>query len=99
MLHAVYQCVLWSIWKWRNPLVNAPPDLDDKVKVVIVDSITFHFRQHFDDMALRTRVLGRNNGLKIDILARKFEVAVRILRWRIPHIAIWLMRAALYQKS
>ncbi|GJZ11601.1 hypothetical protein Tco_0546360 [Tanacetum coccineum] len=31
ILHAVYQCVLWSIWKSRNTLVNAPPDTVDKV--------------------------------------------------------------------
>nr|GEU94936.1 DNA repair protein RAD51 homolog 3 [Tanacetum cinerariifolium] len=41
------------------------------VKVVIVDSITFHFCQDFDDMASRTRVLGEM-ALKLMKLARKF---------------------------
>ncbi|PWA88217.1 RAS associated with diabetes protein 51C [Artemisia annua] len=48
------------------------------VKVVIVDSITFHFRQDFDDMASRTRVLG-GMALKLMKLARKFGVAVVLL--------------------
>ncbi|PWA96096.1 DNA recombination and repair protein Rad51, C-terminal [Artemisia annua] len=52
--------VTWVIWPtW--------------VKVVIVDSITFHFRQGFDDMASRTRVLG-GMALKLMKLARKFGV-------------------------
>ncbi|KAD5316987.1 hypothetical protein E3N88_16933 [Mikania micrantha] len=48
------------------------------VKVVIIDSITFHFRQDFDDMALRTRVLG---GIALNLmkLARKYGVAVVVL--------------------
>ncbi|KAI7742884.1 hypothetical protein M8C21_019740 [Ambrosia artemisiifolia] len=48
------------------------------VKVVIIDSITFHFRQDFDDMALRTRVLG-GMALNLMKLARKFGVAVVVL--------------------
>ncbi|GJY01715.1 hypothetical protein Tco_0359867, partial [Tanacetum coccineum] len=32
ILQAVYKCVLSSIWKWRNTLVNASPDLVDKVR-------------------------------------------------------------------
>ncbi|KAK1305737.1 hypothetical protein QJS10_CPA10g00811 [Acorus calamus] len=35
------------------------------VKIVIIDSITFHFRQDFDDMALRTRVL---SGLALQLM-------------------------------
>ncbi|XP_024992828.1 DNA repair protein RAD51 homolog 3 [Cynara cardunculus var. scolymus] len=48
------------------------------VKVVIVDSVTFHFRQDFDDMALRTRLLS-GMALKLMKLARKFSVAVVLL--------------------
>nr|XP_043622188.1 DNA repair protein RAD51 homolog 3 isoform X2 [Erigeron canadensis] len=48
------------------------------VKVVIIDSITFHFRQDFDDMALRTRVLG-GMALKLMKLATKFGVAIVLL--------------------
>ncbi|KAK1286568.1 hypothetical protein QJS10_CPB20g01514 [Acorus calamus] len=35
------------------------------VKIVIIDSITFHFRQDFDDMALRTRTL---SGLALQLM-------------------------------
>ena len=30
-----------------------------QVKIVIIDSITFHFRQEFQDMAQRTRILAQ----------------------------------------
>ncbi|KAL6494081.1 DNA repair protein rad51c [Orobanche gracilis] len=46
------------------------------VKVVIIDSITFHFRQDFEDMALRTRLLS-GIALKLMKLAKKFDLAVR----------------------
>lgn len=49
-----------------------------QVKVVIIDSITFHFRQDFDNMALRTRLLG-GMALKLMKLANKFSLAVRIV--------------------
>ncbi|KAL3814926.1 hypothetical protein ACJIZ3_016194 [Penstemon smallii] len=48
------------------------------VKVVIIDSITFHFRQDFEDMALRTRLLG-GMALKLMKLAKKFNLAVVLL--------------------
>ncbi|VVB03441.1 unnamed protein product [Arabis nemorensis] len=48
------------------------------VKVVIVDSITFHFRQDFDDLAQRTRVLSEM-ALKFMMLAKKFSLAVVLL--------------------
>ncbi|XP_021904349.1 DNA repair protein RAD51 homolog 3 isoform X2 [Carica papaya] len=48
------------------------------VKVIIVDSITFHFRQDFDDLALRTRVLS-GMALKLMKLAKKFNLAVVLL--------------------
>ncbi|XP_042038672.1 DNA repair protein RAD51 homolog 3-like isoform X1 [Salvia splendens] len=48
------------------------------VKVVIVDSITFHFRQDFEDMALRTRLLS-GMALKLMKLAKKFNLAVVLL--------------------
>lgn len=47
-----------------------------QVKVVIIDSITFHFRQDFEDMALRTRLLS-GMALKLMKLAQKFNLAVR----------------------
>ncbi|KAL1223595.1 putative DNA repair protein RAD51 [Cardamine amara subsp. amara] len=49
------------------------------VKVVIIDSITFHFRQDFDDLAQRTRVLSEM-ALKFMKLAKKFSLAVSIYR-------------------
>lgn len=48
-----------------------------QVKIVIVDSVTFHFRQDFDDMALRTRLLS-GMALKLMKLAKEFSLAVRI---------------------
>ncbi|XP_010264169.1 PREDICTED: DNA repair protein RAD51 homolog 3 isoform X2 [Nelumbo nucifera] len=48
------------------------------VKSVIVDSVTFHFRQDFDDLALRTRLLS-GIALKLMKLAKKFSLAVVLL--------------------
>ncbi|KHF98827.1 DNA repair RAD51 -like protein [Gossypium arboreum] len=48
------------------------------VKVIVVDSVTFHFRQDFDDMALRTRVLS-GMALKLMNLAKRFSLAVVLL--------------------
>ncbi|XP_010692220.2 DNA repair protein RAD51 homolog 3 isoform X2 [Beta vulgaris subsp. vulgaris] len=48
------------------------------VKVVVIDSLTFYFRQDFEDMALRTRILGEM-ALKLMKLAHKFNLAVVIL--------------------
>ncbi|KAK9266970.1 hypothetical protein L1049_012641 [Liquidambar formosana] len=48
------------------------------VKVIIVDSVTFHFRQDFEDLALRTRVLS-GMALKLMKLAKKFALAVVLL--------------------
>ncbi|XP_050157007.1 DNA repair protein RAD51 homolog 3-like isoform X5 [Malus sylvestris] len=47
------------------------------VKIVIVDSVTFHFRQDFEDLALRTRLLG-GMALKLMNLAKKYNLAVVI---------------------
>ncbi|KAJ7962168.1 DNA repair RAD51-like protein [Quillaja saponaria] len=49
-----------------------------EVKVVILDSVTFHFRQDFGDMALRTRLLG-GMALKLMKLTKKFNLAVVLL--------------------
>ncbi|CAO2835093.1 unnamed protein product [Amaranthus hypochondriacus] len=48
------------------------------VKLVVIDSITFYFRQDFEDMALRTRLLGEM-ALKLMKLAQKFNLAVVVL--------------------
>ncbi|KAL6981780.1 DNA repair protein rad51c [Sarracenia purpurea var. burkii] len=45
------------------------------VKVVIIDSVTFHFRQDFEDMALRTRLLS-GMALKLMKLAKNYSLAV-----------------------
>lgn len=49
-----------------------------QVKLVVIDSITFHFRQDFVDMALRTRLLG-GLALKLMKLAKKFSLAVNTI--------------------
>ncbi|KAL1809281.1 hypothetical protein ACET3Z_026271 [Daucus carota] len=49
-----------------------------EVKIVIVDSITFHFRQDFENMALRTRLLSEL-ALKLMKVANEFKLAVVLL--------------------
>ena len=46
-----------------------------KVKLVVVDSIAFHFRQDFDDMALRASILAKTTN-NLMSLAKKHELAV-----------------------
>ncbi|PUZ56132.1 hypothetical protein GQ55_5G271200 [Panicum hallii var. hallii] len=48
------------------------------VRIVIIDSVTFHFRQDFDDLALRTRVLS-GLSLKLMKIAKAFNLAVVLL--------------------
>ncbi|KDP28770.1 hypothetical protein JCGZ_14541 [Jatropha curcas] len=48
------------------------------VKIIIIDSITFHFRQDFEDLALRTRVLS-GMALKLMKIAKDFSLAVVLL--------------------
>ncbi|XP_062091621.1 DNA repair protein RAD51 homolog 3 isoform X2 [Humulus lupulus] len=47
------------------------------VKIVIIDSVTFHFRQDFEDLSLRTRLLN-GMALKLMNLAKSFNAAVVI---------------------
>ncbi|KAM5554864.1 DNA repair protein RAD51 [Rosa sericea] len=47
------------------------------VKIVIIDSVTFHFRQDFEDFALRNRLLG-GMALKLMNLGKKYNLAVVI---------------------
>uniref|UniRef100_A0A453BAW3 DNA repair protein RAD51 homolog 3 n=1 Tax=Aegilops tauschii subsp. strangulata TaxID=200361 RepID=A0A453BAW3_AEGTS len=44
------------------------------VRIVIIDSVTFHFRQDFDDLALRTRVLC-GLSLKLMKLSKSYNLA------------------------
>ncbi|GJM94100.1 hypothetical protein PR202_ga10716 [Eleusine coracana subsp. coracana] len=48
------------------------------VRIVIIDSVTFHFRQDFDDLALRTRVLS-GLSLKLMKLSKAYNLAVVLL--------------------
>ncbi|CAA7391707.1 unnamed protein product [Spirodela intermedia] len=50
----------------------------ENVKIVVVDSITFHFRQDFEDFAHRTRLLS-GISLKLMRLAKRFGLAVVLL--------------------
>ncbi|CAN6465315.1 unnamed protein product [Victoria cruziana] len=50
----------------------------DNVRIIVIDSITFHFRQQFDDLALRTRILG-SMVLKLMKIANKYKLAVVLL--------------------
>ncbi|KAI9032162.1 P-loop containing nucleoside triphosphate hydrolase protein [Hyaloraphidium curvatum] len=46
-----------------------------RIKLIVVDSIAFHFRQHFSDMAMRQRLL-LNIANTFMALAKKHELAV-----------------------
>ncbi|ONM40627.1 recombination protein51 gene c [Zea mays] len=48
------------------------------VRIVIIDSVTFHFRQDFEDLALRTRVLS-GLSLKLMKIAKTYNLAVVLL--------------------
>lgn len=48
------------------------------VKIIIIDSISFHLRQDFDDLGARTRLIGEHS-LKLMKLAKKFSLAVVLL--------------------
>ncbi|XP_078446135.1 RAS associated with diabetes protein 51C [Wolffia australiana] len=50
----------------------------EDVKLIVIDSITFHFRQDFDDFAHRTRLLS-GISLKLMKLAKRFGLAVVLL--------------------
>jgi RAD51-like protein 2 len=49
-----------------------------KVKLIIVDSIAFHFRRHFEDFSVRTRLLGTMAQTLIG-LAKEFGLAVVLM--------------------
>ena len=46
-----------------------------KVKLVVIDSIMLHFRQDFDDMALRASILAKTTN-NLMSLAKKYDLAV-----------------------
>lgn len=46
-----------------------------QVKLIVIDSVTFNFRQDFDDMAGRTRLLA-DMAQKLMAIAEKHDVAV-----------------------
>eukprot|EP00252_Welwitschia_mirabilis_P000590 TRINITY_DN10572_c0_g1_i1.p1 TRINITY_DN10572_c0_g1~~TRINITY_DN10572_c0_g1_i1.p1 ORF type:complete len:299 (+),score=61.89 TRINITY_DN10572_c0_g1_i1:26-898(+) len=60
-----------------------------KVKIVIVDSVTFHFRQDFDDLALRTRLLGVM-AQKLMGLAEKYDTAVKHGHIPVPTVLFYI---------
>eukprot|EP01126_Amoeba_proteus_P065863 TRINITY_DN9431_c0_g1_i2.p1 TRINITY_DN9431_c0_g1~~TRINITY_DN9431_c0_g1_i2.p1 ORF type:complete len:187 (-),score=41.77 TRINITY_DN9431_c0_g1_i2:236-796(-) len=59
-------------------LVNILPQFlreNPKIVMIIVDSVSFHFRQDFPDMALRARLL-QGMGSKFMEIANNFEIDV-----------------------
>jgi RAD51-like protein 2 len=48
------------------------------VKLIVVDSVAFHFRRHFDDYAMRTRLLSVMSQTFIE-LAKEFNLAVVLM--------------------
>ncbi|XP_011628330.1 DNA repair protein RAD51 homolog 3 isoform X2 [Amborella trichopoda] len=63
-----------AVVNYLEKFISAQKD----VKIIIIDSVTFHFRQDFDDLALRTRVLSAL-AQKMMKLAKKFNLAVVLL--------------------
>ena len=49
-----------------------------KVKLIVIDSVAFHFRRNFDDYATRSRLLGNASQALIEI-AKEFNVAVVLM--------------------
>ncbi|XP_038059401.1 DNA repair protein RAD51 homolog 3-like [Patiria miniata] len=69
-------------------LVNLLPEILDKhkkVKLIVIDSIAFHFRHDFDDFSLRTRLL---NGLAQSLIkiASDYRLAVVLTNQMTTHI-------------
>lgn len=48
------------------------------VKVIILDSVAFHFRRNFEDFAMRARLLGNMSQSLIEI-AKQFNLAVVLM--------------------
>ncbi|KAH3877511.1 DNA repair protein RAD51 homolog 3-like [Dreissena polymorpha] len=46
-----------------------------KVRLVIIDSVSFHFRHDFEDLSLRTRIL-TNSAQTLHKIARSFDIPV-----------------------
>lgn len=49
-----------------------------QVKLIVIDSIAFHFRRNFEDYAMRTRLLGNMSQTLIE-LAKDFNLAVVLM--------------------
>ncbi|XP_022086400.1 DNA repair protein RAD51 homolog 3-like isoform X2 [Acanthaster planci] len=69
-------------------LVNLLPEILEKhkkVKLVVIDSIAFHFRHDFDDLSLRTRLL---NGLAQSLIkiASEHRLAVVLTNQMTTHV-------------
>lgn len=62
-------------------LVNVLPSIlsqKPNVRLIVLDSVTFHFRHDFEDLGVRTRLL---NGMaqKLTSIAAQFNVAVVVM--------------------
>nr|GEU97711.1 RNA-directed DNA polymerase, eukaryota, reverse transcriptase zinc-binding domain protein [Tanacetum cinerariifolium] len=60
VIHGVFQCGLWAIWKWRNKLVHA--SLDDRFKVFQEDIFPSIQRLSKVWISARCKILTRNLG-------------------------------------
>ena len=67
-------CYVWSVCK---RLYNTRHCTTWQVKLIVIDSIAFHFRQDFQDMAQRTRVLAEM-AQKLMHLAEEKDLAVSV---------------------
>jgi len=50
----------------------------DKIRIIVLDSITFHFRQGFEDYGLRSRLL-HNMAKKLSDIAYNFNIAIVLM--------------------
>lgn len=57
-----------------------------KVKLIVIDSITFHFRYDFEDFSKRTRML-TSMAQKLMLVAEKFSTAVVIINQMTTKVA------------
>lgn len=77
-------------------LVNILPNIlqqNPKIKLIVIDSITFHFRHDFDDFKLRSRLLS-SMAQSLSSVATQFDTAVcffKILVFLTPFVQVVVM--------
>jgi RAD51-like protein 2 len=68
-------------WVEQVALVHLLPSIiyaNPKIRLVVIDSVAFHFRHDFEDMGVRTRVL-QSMAQNLISLAEKYSAAVVVI--------------------